>query len=372
MKKIKKLGKMMASLGINIVMPVADFTENIEDADNEENKEPKEAKSGEGEEVNSHDAEVLNSFMAAVRLCLICHRQVLLTSCRICYLCQDPICTFCEESCRFPEGIYCPTCRPMMKVTKAPCPKCNLLVDRDSMLCCIRCAKTLCPNCHEKMTKTCLTCTGKCCEDCLKRCSKCQDFVCTNCVKRCNICRNPCCNKCSASCKNCTWKLHAEGVNTKFVQIKSGGLCAEALDQRSEDAFILRGLANFMTGVYAYEVLLKQVQRDCSGFGFGLSTLENYKDYIDGKIGKKDFGKVLIGITANNAGMSHAINGPRVQLKPGQTFKVIVNRDTQKMEITGPGTKLVADLMPEVVYIPVFTRCHGGFAVYINPVHDFN
>jgi len=47
---------------------------------------------------------------------------------------------------------------------------------------------------HEDAPKTCFTCYGKFCTNCLWECDACGDKVCLDCVEFCPICHKPLCN----------------------------------------------------------------------------------------------------------------------------------------------------------------------------------
>jgi len=338
---------------------------------NEQQNEEVKSQSSNSNENNQNNDELLHELMASVRQCIDCQRALLITSSKTCSACNNPICAFCEDNAKFAEGLICQTCRNNLSGINAQCSWCEIQGKSDSMQTCIKCEQQYCEKCAELNLKGCANCESKECSKCLTQCSDCKFLICSRCLKKCKTCQTPYCIKCATVCQKCKWKLTIDSKSAVHVKINENGTSCEAVDHRSNEQFVVRGDIEFAGGYHAYEVGLRQVQRDCAGYGFGIASEEQYKDYLQKGSLYKDFSKFMLGITANNAGMSLLLKGTKSTLKPGQIFKVCVDIERHKLSIIGPETKLFADLMPGVKYIPVFTRCHGRFAISVNSVYEF-
>ncbi len=156
-----------------------------------------------------------------------------------------------------------------------------------------------------------------------------------------------------------------EDKHNSNVGLSQNGLSVWVADATNEEPFLVRGLTEFKEGVHEYRVLVEELQADCAGCGFGIATSNDLLLWESGSSEAKHIAKYLIGMTANGAGLSATTSGLHTGLAEGQVYTVRIDRSTQELRISGPGTDITASLDPSQVYIPVFTRCHGIFRLTV-------
>ena len=323
-------------------------------------------------DINQPEVPGLTQLVSAMSNCVNCSNILLSTCCRVCFQCQRSLCTICERTCLRNDKLICKKCNEENELIAKSSPKNKLIckgclqeIEEEKKVC-EKCQSLYCKKCSLCIT-TCNICSKRLCVLCTRCCTKCKRIFCIeNCSKVCKGCNTPLCTGCAKFCEKCNWALHLEECSKKFAKLSSDSLEIKGIDPHSEDYFIVRGTIEFQTGKHSFYVSLEQVQRDCAGYGFGICKLEDYEKWF--KLDNKDVSNMLIGITANNMGMSPLLTGEHALLKNGNAYSVLVDREMQVMRITGPGTNLEAKLDPTAVYIPVLTRCHGKFQIKVKPI----
>jgi len=259
----------------------------------------------------------------------------------------------------------CTNCKEIIVSTCAKqCNNCgNYLCNRCARLC-LKCRNYHCGECMMSSIN-CNSCKESGCTNCLIQCISCETLVCILCVKRCKGCNQQYCVKCGVKCLYCTWTLMGKGNEVVVSNTQ-----AYITNKFSDNPFIIRGNKEFNKGIHKFEVIPIELQRDCSSFGFGVANVKELEEWSKPREGFKDPAKILIGITADNIEMKKKMKGLRAPIEEGAKYIISLDLNKLVLKIKGPGSDLRAELN-EGTYVPLFTRCHGRFNIFVNQINTF-
>ena len=280
--------------------------------------------------INNESKKAILSLIQIIKKCYICQKFII-SSCRnYCLNCKENLCNKCVRICPGCKHYYCNECF----LSNLTCSKCN----------------------------------SNSCMKCLTQCKKCEVLVCYNCYKICMGCETKYCKECAIECNNCLWTLCDEGIPEEVAVSEKN---AYAKNIFTDTVFIIKGNKKLSKGIHKFKVIPKEVQNDCSGFGFGISSLRDLQEWNKSKDGFNNPTDILIGITADNNEIKPELKGPRSYIRKGKEYIIKVDLNKYKMEISGPNTELTADLMPKESYVPILTHCHGRFNIDIDLIYSF-
>lgn len=329
----------------------------------------------------------LLEIMEALEKCSLCQKIILKTCANSCKECKRFVCLKCQNKCKACRSTFCLKCKGLSEENYSNCTKCESDICKSCISFCSKCTNAVCTNCKYSCSKCssifctnceckksyCSCCRKPLCKPCSCICNGCKNYACPDsCMKKCKGCEFSFCNNCSKECKNCNWELSADDVSEELVELSASNTVAKALDPCSDEGFVIRGDKEFTKGIHEFEILLNQVQRDCAGYGIGICRAKEYKVWKTNGKQSIDVSKIFLGLTANNYGISPELIGPRHFLKPGQTYKFLIDFNQHKFQITGPETNVIASINSDEAYLPLFTRCHGKFQITVHPLNYFN
>lgn len=294
-------------------------------------------------------------------------RLILSTCCRQCDNCSRKLCNRCESRCQTCSAVFCPTCNMTLA-----CAQCSLTVCKK--LCSVACTTCGKPICSKRCSISCRKCRQSfLCTDCVVKCSHCSELFCGACCSlSCSVCHSPVCSPitcegCGTSfcpacaktlvegCPDCDWRF----VDTAGgLTVSTDGKMVSAPIEEQEFVDAVAGSKVFVAGVHRFALRIEKIQSDCAGCGFGICPA-----------GKEVSVKNMLGVTANNYGMSGTLSGPRRRLKDGDVYYVRVDMDKRELRIWGTTreTDLVAPIpnTEPAGYVPVLARCHGKMRVQV-------
>jgi len=328
------------------------------------------------------DKEILPELLFVLSKCINCQKMTLTTCSKKCFSCNSTLCNQCITECKKCNSIYCNLCLKNQNADqKLKCVKCEQNICKNCVNKCEKCKANFCKDCignciecNKKYCENCITngyfikcenCKNLYCSTCILECMKCKISICSKCVKKCLGCNNKFCSKCSEKCIKCDWSLVPENP---YLVYADNNLTVSVKNKFGDEYFMLRGTAEFKTGVHKFSVAPYEIQKDCSGYGLGIAKLSDFLKYErESENAKKngeylEISNILLGITP--------ISNEN-QIKPHEIYTITVDLDKLFVKIEGKNCEFESRLEKNEIYIPIFTRCHGKFKISVKPMPLF-